>query len=204
MANDGEFREQVRSLGKLVAQFDELPDSEARTSGKELLRLLMDLHCKAFERTMEIIFDSGERGPAIIDTLGKDHIVSSLLLLYSLHPDELETRVQSAVERIRPRLRKLACTVELVQVDGEAVQVRLSTSGHSCGSSAQDLRSIVEDGIYDLAPDITSLEILGPDDLGSSGFVALESLVGHSLVGAASTTRAPEADGPAMNRDHYA
>lgn len=204
MANEGEFQEQVRTLGKLVAQFDELPDGEAKTAGKELLQLLMDLHGKALERTMEIIFDSGERGPAMIDALGKDHVVSSLLLLYSLHPDGLETRVQSAVERIRPRLRKLACTVNLIHVDGEAVQVRLSPSGHSCGSSAKDLRSIVEDGIYDLAPDIASLEILGLDDLGSSGFVALESLVGHSLVGTASTTRAPEGDGPAMNRAHYA
>jgi Fe-S cluster biogenesis protein NfuA len=182
VANDGEFQEQIRQLGKLVAQFDELPDSAAKSLGMELVQLLMDVHGRGLERAMEIVFDAGNFAPGIIDKLGQDPIVGNLLLLYSLHPDELETRVQKALERMRPRLRKLSCTVELEHVHESSVRVRLTTSGHGCGSSAGDIRSIVEDGMYEFAADVTSLEIAGLDETAAAGFVTLESLLGQRLV----------------------
>ena len=195
MANNSEFQEQVRQLGKLVAQFDELPDGATKTAAKDLMQLLMDVHGRGLERVMEIVFDSGDFGQKIIDKLGQDSIVGNLLLLYSLHPDGLEARTQSALDRIRPRLRKLACSIELENVQGGAVQVRLATSGHSCGSSTKDLRSIVEDGMFEFAPDVTSLEILGLEEPTPAGFVTLESLLGHQSVGADSSVRVLEREG---------
>ena len=152
-----------------------------RLRASELVQLLMDVHGAGLERVMEIVFDSGDSGPAIIDKLGQDSIVGKLLLLYSLHPDGLEARVQSALERIRPRLRKLACTIELESVQEGAVQVRLATSGHSCGSSTKDLRSIVEDGMYEFAPDVTSLEILGLEEPTPVGLCHTGKLVGAPI-----------------------
>ena len=195
MANDSEFQEQVRQLGKLIAQFDELPDGATKTAARDLVRLLMDVHGRGLERVMEIVFDSGDSGQKIIDRLGQDSIVGNLLLLYSLHPDGLEARIQSALDRMRPRLRKLACTIELENVQEGAVQVRLATSGHSCGSSTKDLRSIVEDGMFEFAPDVTSLEILGLEEPTPAGFVTLESLLGHQFVGADSSLRVLEREG---------
>jgi Fe-S cluster biogenesis protein NfuA len=195
VANDGEFQEQVRQLGKLVAQFDELPDGATKTAARELVQLLMDVHGRGLERVMEIVFDSGDFGPKVIDKLGQDSIVGNLLLLYSLHPDGLEARIHSALDRIRPRLRKLACTIELESVQEGVVQVRLATSGHSCGSSTKDLRSIVEDGLFEFAPDVTSLEIRGLEEPTPVGFVALESLLGPQFVGADSSARVLEREG---------
>jgi Fe-S cluster biogenesis protein NfuA len=195
VANDGEFQEQVRQLGKLIAQFDELPDGATKTAARDLVRLLMDVHGRGLERVMEIVFDSGDSGQKIIDRLGQDSIVGNLLLLYSLHPDGLEARIQSALDRMRPRLRKLACTIELENVQEGAVQVRLATSGHSCGSSTKDLRSIVEAGMLEFAPDVTSLEILGPEEPTPVGFVTLESLLGHQFVVADSSVRVSEREG---------
>lgn len=195
MVNDGEFQEQIRQLGKLVTQFDELPDSPPKIAGRELVQLLMDVHGRGLERVMEIVFDSGNLAPGIIDKLGQDSIVGNLLLLYSLHPDGLEARVQKAVDRIRPRLRKLSCAIELESIDEGTVQVRLATSAHSCGSSTKDLRSIVGDGMYEFAPDVTSLEILGLEEPAPVGFVSVESLLGQHLVGAASGARPSERKG---------
>ena len=195
MANDGEFQEQVRQLGKLIAQFDELPDGATKAAARDLVQLLMDVHGRGLERVMEIVFDSGDSGPKIIDKLGQDSIVGNLLLLYSLHPDGLEARIQSALDRIRPRLRKLACTIELENVQEGAVQVRLATSGHSCGSTTKDLRAIVEDGMFEFAPDVTSLEILGLEEPTPVGFVTLESLLGYQFVGADSSVRVLEREG---------
>lgn len=183
MANDGEFREQVRELGKLIAQFDQLPESPQKTAGRELVQLLMDVHGAGLERMMEIVFDSGAPGAETIDKLGSDSVAGSLLLLYSLHPDDLETRVRKAVERLTPRMRKLACTAELVRFEEGVAEVRLTKAGHSRGSSAKELRAMVEDGVYEFAPDIVSLEIQGLAEPSASGFVALENLLGHSLTG---------------------
>jgi Fe-S cluster biogenesis protein NfuA len=182
--NSGGFQEQVKRLSELVTQFDQMPDGPQKTAGKELIQLLMDVHGQGVERMMEIVFESREAGSALIDQLGKDEIAGGLLLLYSLHPDALETRVHTALERIRPRLRKLSCAIDLVSIDEGAVRVRLTKSGHSCGSSTKELRGLVENGVYELAPDITALEILGLEEPPSAGFVALESLLANTLVGA--------------------
>lgn len=182
MADPTVFQEQIRRLSELVTKFEQMPDGPQKTAGKELVQLLMEVHAQGLERIMEIAFESSEAGGALIDRLGKDDVSGGLLLLYSLHPDALETRVQTAVERMRPRLRKLACTVDLLAVDEGSVRVRIAKSGHSCGSSTGELRALVENGIYELAPDVASLEILGLEEPTSSGFVALESLAGPALV----------------------
>ena len=134
---------------------------------------------------MELIFESGREagapGRIMIDKLGQDPIVRNLLLLYSLHPDNLETRVLQALDALRGRLRKLDSRVELVNLQDGDVQLRVHTSGHARGSTIKDLRSIVEGGIYDLAPDVASLTILGLEEESSSGFVPLESLLKHAL-----------------------
>ncbi len=196
MANDGGFQQQVRQLGERATQLEELPESPAKTAGRDLVQLLMDVHGAALERMMEIVFESaGDRAQATIDKLGQDPQVASLLLLYSLHPDHVETRVEKAVEAMRPRLRKLAHSIELVSIADGRVQVRLTSSGHSCGSSAKDLRTIVEDGMYEFAPDLTSIEVLGLEDQKSGGFVALESLVGHRMAAQASSARSMEREG---------
>ena len=90
--------------------------------------------------------------------------------------------MNKAIERMRPRLRKLSCTIELEHLHESSVRVRLTTSGHSCGSSAGDIRLIVEDGMYEFAPDVTSLELDGLEETAPAGFVPLESLLGQRLV----------------------
>ena len=195
MANGSVFQDQLRQLGKLITELDHMPEGPEKTACKELVQLLMDVHGAGLERMMEIVFESEGSGPAIIDKLGQDTITSSLLLLYSLHPDDVETRVRNAIERMRPRLRKLSCSADLVHIDDGAVRVQVTTNGHSCGSSAKDVRAIVEEGVYELAPDVASIEILGLEEPSNSGFVALESLLGHSLMAAAQNAQSLRTEG---------
>lgn len=180
MADHGEFQEQVRKLGELVARFEAMSDSPQKAAAKELVQILMDVHSRGLERLLELVFESRESGSALIDRLGKDDIAGGLLLLYSLHPDAFETRVQAAVDRLRSRLRKLSCAIELLAIEDGVVRVQLTKAGHNCGSSTHELRAIVEDGIYELAPDAASLEVLGLEEPTSTGFVALETLVAGS------------------------
>jgi hypothetical protein len=177
VVNATEFQRRVQQLGKLIAELEQMPDSPLKVATAELVHLLMEVHGAGIDRMMEIVFDSHVAGPQTIDTMGDDPIVRSLLLLYSLHPEDLQTRVQKSLLALRPRLRKLNYGVDLVSFVEGAVLIRVESSGHACGSTTQNVRTMVEEGIYEYAPDVTSLVVLGLEDQPSSGFVALESLV---------------------------
>ena len=181
MISEKEFQQKIRHLGALVGELDQMPDGGAKIAARELVQLLMEVHGTALERIMEVVFEAGSSGEAIIAKFGQDPITRNLLLLYSLHPDDLETRVLKALENVTLRLRKLDCEAELVSIQDGAIQLRLHTSGHACGSTTSNLKSMVEESIYDLAPDLTSLAILSVEDGSASGFVPLENLLKHSL-----------------------
>ena len=182
MANATEFQQRVQQLGKLIAELEHIPDSPLKVATGELVHLLMEVHSAGIEQMMEIVFDSSDSGQQTIDRLGNDPIVRSLLLLYSLHPEDLQTRVQKSLDALRPRLRKLNYKIELLQIEeGGAVRVHVESSGHGCGSTTENVRSMVEEGVYEFAPDVTSLAISGLEGQPSSGFVSLESLAGPRI-----------------------
>jgi hypothetical protein len=195
VASEKEFQQKVRQLGTLVGELDQTPGPSSKVAARELVQLLMEVHGTGLERIMELVFESGGEGEAIIGRLGQDPIVRNFLLLYSLHPEDLETRVLKALDTVGSRLRKFDCKVELISIRDGAVQLQLHASGHVHGSAARNLRSIVEEGIYDLAPDLASLTILGLEDEGGSGFVPLESLLKHSTAAHALAPPGLEVDG---------
>ena len=181
MAKEKEFQEKIRQLGTLVGELDQMPDGGPKVAARELIQLLMEVHGSGLERMMELVFEAGTPGEELIARFGRDPLVRNLLLLYSLHPDDLETRVVKALNSVSPRLKKLDGAVEVVRIAEGAVQLRVLSSGHGCGSTAKSLKAIVEEAIYELAPDLTSLEIFEPEE-SSSGFVSLDSLMKVSPV----------------------
>ena len=195
MTDDKEFRKRVQQIGDLVQQIEAIADPAVRATTKELVQLLMELHGTGLERMMDITFQAGDAGSQIIDDLGRDPLVSSLLVLYGLHPEELTSRVERAVDRIRPGLRKQGCEVELISTNDGVIRVRVALGAHSCSSTAETIRSTVEDAIYDAAPDIIFLTVEGLDGQPASGFVALEKLVGATMSPQVAQPIAMSADG---------
>jgi Fe-S cluster biogenesis protein NfuA len=170
----------MQRIGGLVQQVDAIADPAVRAATKELVQSLMDLHGAALEKALTIVADAGEPGMNIIDRMGRDSLVSSLLILYGLHPDDVETRVAKAVDKIRPQLRKQGCEVELLGAAQGAIRLRVETGSHTCGSTAKTVQSTLEDVMYDAAPDLVSLVIEGLEEKPSSGFVGLDKLMGAS------------------------
>ncbi len=169
------FQEKLRRLGALIGELDTAESSSARA--RELIQLLIEVHGAALERMMEIVFESGAPGEKIIQKAGQDSMVRHLLLLHSLHPEDLETRILRALDTARQQLRKQNAEVDLVDMREGVVQVRIRISGHACGSTERTLKALLEEIIYDHAPDLASLEILGPGDEAAPGFVSIESLL---------------------------
>jgi Fe-S cluster biogenesis protein NfuA len=154
-----EFQQRLQKIEELVRDIETAADPKIRSGAVELMQSLMELHGAAFERVLEIVFESGPHGEAIIDDLARDETVESLLLLYGLHPLDLETRVAAALEKVRPSLRSHSAEVELLGINDGAVRLRLESSGQGCGSTASKLKAEIEEAIYQAAPDMTALEV---------------------------------------------
>jgi Fe-S cluster biogenesis protein NfuA len=195
VAKSEAFQDKLRQIGALVSELDAAQNDQSSAAARELVHLLMDVHGTALQRLMEIVFDSGTVGEAIILQASEDPIVRQLMLLYSLHPDGLETRVLRALESARPRLRKHNSEAKLIGISEGVIQIKVHTTGHACGSTGKTVQSLIEECVYDQAPDLVSLEIIGHEDQASSGFVSIESLLKPAMLPHAINVRSAETVG---------
>ena len=179
MPDDKAFQVKVQRIGELVGELENIADPEARASAKALVQLLLDLHGAGLERAIEIVAKNDEPGQRTIDDLGGDPLVSSLLILYGLHPLDLESRVVRAVERVQPQVRKGGGELALLGIDSGVVRLHLQLTGHGCASTGKTLKKLAEDALYEAAPDMNGLTTEGLEEpAGSSGFVPLGKLSG--------------------------
>jgi Fe-S cluster biogenesis protein NfuA len=156
--NDREFRQRMGRIETLIQEIERFPDAGARAHTREIVQSLLDLHGAGLERILEHLAAAGNQGLALIDSLARDELVESLLLLYGLHPLDIEIRVRQALDQVRPYLRSHAGNVELLALAGGVVRLRLLRN--SWGSaSAQTLQRAVEEAIYRKAPDVTAIEV---------------------------------------------
>lgn len=175
-----DFRRDMQKIGDLVQELESIADPAARAKSKELVQLVMDLHGAAFDKAMEIVADAGQPGMSIIERLGRDSLVGSVLILYGLHPDDIETRIAKAIQQVRLKLRKQGCEVELLSATGGMIRLRVDVGSHTCRSTAKTAQATLEGALYDAAPDLSSLQIEGLEEKPSAGFVALGKLAGTS------------------------
>jgi hypothetical protein len=177
VVDEKDFQKRVQKIGELVHAMESQTDPSARAQATELVQCLMDLHGAALERILEIVFQSGEGGAQIIDDLGRDPLTSSILILYGIHPDDLPTRVQRRLEQVRSRLFKTGAEATLIGAEDGNVRVQVRVDAHACGSTAKTARGIVEEALYEAAPDMKSLVIEGLEEPAASGFIAVEQLM---------------------------
>lgn len=152
--------ERNRRIESLVRKLEALPDLESRNTAHALMEAILELHGAALERMMDIVFDAGDFGKVAIRQFAGDDLVSGLLVLHGLHPDDIETRVQHA-------LGKMHGNAELIGVFEGAVRVRLTAAG--CG-----LKDSVEAAIREAVPD--ACEVVVEESSPLHGFVPLTSL----------------------------
>lgn len=181
MIDEKDFQRRVQKISGLVKELDSLADPAARAAAKELVQLLMDLHGAGLERMLEITFRAGDAGARIIDELGEDPLVGSLLVLYGIHPQDLETRVRRKLEQLASKLHKMGAEAKLVSVDEGAIRLHAKIEGHTCGSTARTVRATLEEALYEVAPDLTLLVIEGLEEPSGATFVGVDTLLGSHI-----------------------
>jgi len=170
MMDESTLQQRMQKIGDLIHRLD----SEEAARSRELLESVLSLHGEALERILQRLHEAGEPGEEAIRGLTADPVVSSVLLLYGLHPLDFETRVNQAVEKVRPSLRAYGVFAELAGAGGGDVRIRLR--GVDSSFTARTVRAAVEEELYAAAPDAVSLTLLGLEKFAAPDFVPVEMI----------------------------
>ncbi|MEP7179861.1 MAG: NifU family protein [Pseudonocardiales bacterium] len=155
---------EVRALpARIEALLDELTRAgEATTTAcaEELVASIVGFYGAGLERIVTLV--AGEpNGQAIVRTLSDDDLVGNLLLLHDLHPDDVETRIQRALDKVRPYLGSHAGGVEFVGVDDGVARLRLEGSCDGCAGSTATVHNAVERAVLEAAPEVGAVVVEG-------------------------------------------
>jgi Fe-S cluster biogenesis protein NfuA len=153
-----EFHVRSERIEQLAAKLEQAADPELHATAMELLQCVMELHGTGLDRIMQVLSESDEAG-SLAGKLLDDNLVSSLLLLHNLHPDDLATRVGTALEKVRPHLESNSCAAELVGIENGVVSLRLLHQGGGCHSTANTMAAALEDAITEAAPDAERITV---------------------------------------------
>jgi hypothetical protein len=156
----------ARRIEELVGRIGTIADPEDRDAARQLMEAILEFHGEGLQRMLEITSSSADptdesfSAGALIRRFAADPLVSALLILHDLHPDDLETRVLHA-------LGKWHGSATLIGAFEGVLRVRLSGSG--CG-----MKEAVEVALREAAPD--AVAVVFEESFGPVGFVPLTAL----------------------------
>ncbi|WP_329316550.1 hypothetical protein [Streptomyces sp. NBC_01262] len=126
-------------------------DAAVNQAAEELVRVLMDLYGTGLARVVELV------GDETLDALLADELVTGLLVLHDLHPEDTRTRVGRALTAAG------AADATVLHLDEASGTLRLRTgaeSGGGCGcGSADSTQQRIDDAVSAYAPEITHIEV---------------------------------------------
>ena len=171
IAEGSPTKESIARIDELVARLQALPESSARLLAVDLIQAVMNLHAEAIDRMLEMVSAST---PGALSDLGADPLVSAVLALHGMHPEDFATRFARAAERLREYFDSRGAGVEVLEASPECVRIRFH--GKRPGSSPA-ARQVIEDAVYEATPEVADLIIDGLEAETEGGFVPLASLM---------------------------
>src|SRR5580658_7054895 len=133
----------------------------AAPAAEELVALLVGLYGDGLTQIMTLLAEQGPQGEAMIDVLAADPMIESLLLLHDLHPLDVDTRIQRALDRVRPYLGSHAGGVEYLGVFDGVARLKLEGSCHGCPSSTVTVELAITGAVQEAAPEVTGVKVEG-------------------------------------------
>ncbi len=160
MAGARDARAAGERVEALLAELRTRAGPQAGDVAEELVGCLVDLYGSGLTTIVAILGADPDAGPRLLAALAGDPLVESLLLVHDLHPLDADTRISRALERVRPQLGSHAGAIEYLGLDDQGVaRLRLTTSGHGCGSSSSTVRQTVEEAVTEAAPEVAGVHL---------------------------------------------
>ncbi|HEY2203714.1 MAG TPA: NifU family protein [Pseudonocardia sp.] len=152
-------------LEQLLGELDEHAPPEVAPAVQELAELLMDMYGAGLARIVTLL-----DGTPQLDALAVDEVVSGLLVLHDLHPEDTATRATRALDSVRPYLGSHAGDVDLLGVDdgpdGPVVRLALRGSCDGCPSSAATVKGAIETALAEACPEVVRVDVDGVPSAG--------------------------------------
>src|SRR5215467_4723148 len=124
---------QSKRMQELIEQVDRITDKSSRELMRDCLREILTFYGNGLERILYIIGnDRNEVATRIFNDLIEDSFVSGLLLIHDLHPFDLRTRLNLALEKVRPYIESHGGNIELVSFADDSAKIKLSGSCKTC------------------------------------------------------------------------
>jgi Fe-S cluster biogenesis protein NfuA/nitrite reductase/ring-hydroxylating ferredoxin subunit len=178
-----ELQKRLAHVDTLVGELQQLPDPASRAVVEELLSTVLDLHGEALSRMLDALGPRGDpEADRLLQRMAADDLIRGVLLLHGLHPMDLRSRVEGALESVRPYMQSHGGGVELVGVSGDTVRIRLQGHCQGCPSSMVTLKLAVEKAIDEAAPDVAAIEVLDAPDAPASAPPQIAGLVSLPIV----------------------
>lgn len=151
-------RRLAERVGALLGEIGAIADPRLTERTEGLISLLMQFYGAGIRRMMELADEAGLLEGELLDRFVDNELVSSLLVIHDLHPVDLDTRVQVALDKVRPYLGSHGGDVEIIGIEGDVVRLRMEGSCSSCPSSTVTLNYAIEKAILEAAPEISRIE----------------------------------------------
>jgi len=158
----------MTSVQKVSARVDELLGAlssggfgGAALAAEELVRLLVGLYGDGLTQIVAVLAGQGPAGREMLLKLAEDPLVESLLLVHDLHPLDVDSRIQRALDRVRPYLGSHAGGVQFVGLSDGVARLRLEGSCHGCPSSTATVELAISGAVKDAAPEVTEVIVDG-------------------------------------------
>ena len=144
----------------LLAELRTRAGPQAGDAAEELVGCLVELYGAGLTAIVATLRADPDAGPRLLAELAGDPLVESLLLVHDLHPLDADARIDRALEQVRAQLGSHAGVIEYLGIDDQGVAgLRLSTSGHGCGSSSSTVRQAVEEAVAEAAPEVAGVHV---------------------------------------------
>ncbi|MFD3400834.1 NifU family protein [Kribbella sp. NPDC058693] len=151
-----DVQELSERIDVLLDEVQRRADPKLAGQVEELVRAVLTLHGAGLEQLLGLLDEPQVR------QLAGDDLVAGLLLLHDLHPDDVATRIQNALDSVRPYLGSHAGGIDYLGLDDDGVvHLRLQGSCDGCPGSTATVRLTVENAVLDAAPEAIAVDVEG-------------------------------------------
>ncbi|HZR15942.1 MAG TPA: NifU family protein [Verrucomicrobiae bacterium] len=148
-----------RKLQQLIQQVEQLRDPVARATVHECLQSLLAFYGDGLARLLRVVQASGTAGEHVYAQIVEDPTVRGLLLIHGLHPLDLRTRLNQAMEKVRPYMESHGGNVQLISLENDVARFRLQGACQTCPSSSITLELALRQAIEQACPDLMGFEV---------------------------------------------
>lgn len=161
LAQQQDLAQQSRKLQELIERAQSVADPAARAVVQECLHSVLAFYGEGLARILQIVREADPGRQTVLDLLANDPVVRGLLLIHGLHPLDLPTRLQQAIEKVRPYMESHGGNVELIGLENDVARFRLAGACQTCPSSSVTLELALRRAIEEACPDLAGFAVEG-------------------------------------------